>query len=261
MNLFINIDHRASPNRHPKDMFRKIFLVALVFLVIKTGISQNEGSSTIKGLTQNCQESSEFKDTIWFFYPFTINVSVGMWMPLGKMKPYYDPSFQLSFGFGIMLTPKVKLELGIAPRFLVNTKKISVMVDDTLRETNTPVSGSIGGGFNIILYRNRIFCLEFLPSLSWEPLDTKIRKPGAKEGDESTVDISAVGYSLGMNTRINTFRNNNIGIKILYGNSNYNSDPKLITDLGGSYWTLSLCYRWPGRDSSTMKNYRKYYPR
>jgi hypothetical protein len=237
---------------------RSLLSIILIFVLFsEKGIPQN-GQSYTADKTKTLQSAPkipDYADSIWCFYPFSINIAPGIWFPASKLSTYYDPCFQLGLGFGIMFTSKVRLELGLTPHFLINKKKITVSVNDTLRETNTPSSASIGGGLNIAVYRNSTLCLELIPGLSWEPLSTEIKKPGTQEDDDSKVSISTVGYSLGLNTWINKFGRQNFGIKAAYGYAAYYTDSSLISDIGGSYISISLCYRWPAREAGFVKYY------
>ena len=57
-------------------------------------------------------------DSLWYFHPFSIDLSAGLWMPAGKLATYYRPSAQLGASFGLMVSKKMRFQLWIMTRFL-----------------------------------------------------------------------------------------------------------------------------------------------
>jgi len=196
-------------------------------------------------------------DSIWSFCPGALNASAGTWMPLGKLSAYYSPCFQFGVGIGFKISHKIRCDLGLTPRFLIDKKKTEVIIDNTVTEVKTPSGISAGGCVNYRVFRNKLLFTELVAGFHSESID--INHPNPKSHADSTLDISTWGISLGMNTWINKFGKQNIGLRVLYNYAPFNNDKQLISDIGGHFVSVSLCYKFPGRDISYKRDYDEYY--
>ena len=220
----------------------------LVFSQKPASLKQEYYNSKMKHLERSY-------DNNWYFFPVSFNLFPGIYLPIGKLSEYYYPGFQFGFSLELMISKKIRIEYVIVPRFMNNKNQIEVYVNDTILKTNTPMSGSIGGSLSYNLYKNKHIFLELFSGLAWEPIDTEIIDPNPKNDKDSLLDISTMGFSIGINTWINTFRNHNFGVKTVYNYAGYNRDKILKSNIGGHSFSVSLVYKFPKRDEA----YRKYF--
>ena len=71
-------------------------------------------------------------DSLWYFYPFSIDLSVGIWTPIDKLSQYYNPSPQFGGGFGLMVSRKMRFQLWIMPRILNQKNPILLNLNDSV---------------------------------------------------------------------------------------------------------------------------------
>ena len=185
------------------------------------------------------------RDTAWNIYPFTLNLSVGSWIPVGTLSEYFNPCVLVGFGFGFMLTEKMRMEYTVIPRFMNSKKQFDINVNNTVEKTNSSSGGSVIGGWLIYkVYADKNILLELTSGISWEALSTNIEDPDDKD---ETLDVSAIGFSIGMNSLINKFGKQNIGLSVWYNYAAYNNDKLLKSNIGGHSISISLIYRLPSR--------------
>jgi len=180
-----------------------------------------------------------------------------MCMPIGKLSEYYDPSPQLGVGFGFKISPKVRCDLGMTPRFLISKKKPEFIINNAVVEANTPVSFSVGGWATYRIFRNKSLFTDLVSGLHYEPLE--IDNPNPTGSKDSVLYISTGGISFGMNTWINKFGKQNFGFKVLYTYAPYNRDKMLVSNIGGHSASVSLCYKLPQRDIYYKRKYDNNY--
>jgi len=73
--------------------------------------------------------------------------------------------------------------------------------------------------------------------------------------DIENLSVSALGFSFGMNTWLNIFGKQNVGIKTEYNYDLYNNRSIFKSDISGHSVSFSLIYMFPKRDTV----YKKYY--
>jgi len=232
---------------------RKILLViVLLIILINNGFSQLDNYEHFNNnyyLDENVQANSlkiaeNQKDSIWTFYPFTINLSAGVFVPLGRLSEYFNPCAQIGFGFGLMLNDKMRIEYTVIGRFMNGKESFEINVDNSVEETSSSSGGSIGGWLTYELYGNKNIMLELTSGISWEPLTTEIKDP---DDSDEYLDVSTIGFSVGLNSWINKFGKQNIGISLWYNYASYRSNELLKSNIGGHYLSASLILRLPSR--------------
>lgn len=229
-----------------------IILVLTILVATSTAFSQD----TTKTIHSKLSDSSSL-DSIWSFSPGSVNISAGMCVPLGKLSEYYNPCFQMGFGFSFKISRKVRFDLGINPRFLIDKKKPEFIINNTVTEANTPISLSIGGWATYRLFRNKFLFTELVSGFHYEPLD--IDNPHPTSSKDSVLNIETWGISVGMNTWLNIAGKQNLGLRVMYNYAPYNNDKMLVSDIGGHFASVSLCYKFPKRDPSYKRGFDKKY--
>ena len=211
-------------------MKKLLLIFSLSFLFISSTFSQGH-------VKQNY-------DSLWYFYPFTIDLSAGVWTPIDKLSEYYYPSPQFGGGFGLMVSRKMRFQLWIMPRILNQKNSLLLNVNDSVIEfKKNSVGGSLGGWLSYTFYQDKIVSTEILTGITWEDIPTNIMKANNKD----SVSISGLGLSIGINSWINTFPKLNFGLRAIYTYSTYNNSKYLASPIGGHSLTFSLVYRFPRR--------------
>ncbi len=191
-------------------------------------------------------------DSLWYFYPFTIDLSAGVWAPINKLSEYYNPSPQFGGGFGLMVSAKMRFQLWVMPRILNQEKSILLNLKDSVIEfKKNMVGASLGGWLSYTFYQDRIVSTEILTGITWEAIPTDIIKANKKD----SLSISGLGLSIGINSWINTCRRLNFGIRVIYTYAAYNRSKSLASPIGRHSFTFSLVYRFPRRS----QEYKKWY--
>lgn len=211
---------------------KKLFLIsAIMFLFLRMAFSQEPPRTN--------------SDSLWYFHPFSIDLSAGMWIPAGKLSDYYGSSVQFGAGFGLMISEKTRFQLWMMPRLLNQKKSIPIKVDDSIvyYDKNT-VGASLGGWLSYTFYQDKLLSSEIMTGISWEDIPTDIQKPNCKD----LFSVSGLGLSIGVNSWINTFSNLNFGLRAIYTYSTYNKSKFLVSSIGGNSFTFSLVYRYPKRN-------------
>jgi hypothetical protein len=191
-------------------------------------------------------------DSLWYFHPFSIDLSAGLWIPAGKLATYYRPSAQFGGSFGLMVTKRMRFQLWIMPRLLQQEKSLSIKVNDSSVQYKKNLPGaSLGGWMSFRFYQDKFVSSEILTGVTWETIPTTVQKPGSKD----SLSVSGVGLSVGVNSWINIFPRSNIGVKAVYTYSTYDRSKNLSTSIGGHSITISLAYRFPRRN----QNFKRWY--
>jgi len=191
-------------------------------------------------------------DSLWYFHPFSIDLSAGVWIPAGKLSEYYRPSAQFGASFGIMVSKKARFQLWIMPRLLNQKKPLLIKVNDSIVDYSKNLTGSsLGGWLSYTLYQGKYVSTEIMTGVSSEDIPTDVQKPNAKD----SLSVSGLGLSIGLNTWINTFSRLNFGLRTIYTYSTYDKSKNLATSIGGHSITCSLVYRFPRRSQSFERWY------
>jgi len=236
---------------------KKYLFLKLVALILATFVSLSVFSQETDEARYSKPPNKHSANSNWYFYPFSVNITPGVWLPIGKLSEYYKPSFQLGFGLGFRITSKTRLDIGLTPRFLIGKNKVETTINNTIVQSNKAMGGSIGGWVNYNAFKNKFLFTEFVSGFHFEPLD--IENPHPTSSNDSTINISTWGISCGINTWMNIFRKQNFGIRILYPYAPYNRDKQLISDIGGHSASVSLCYKFPKRSSTNKIYYEEDY--
>lgn len=219
-------------------MKKFLLIFSLNFLFISLSFSQEH-------VKQNC-------DSLWYFYPFTIDLSAGVWTPINKLSDYYNPSPQFGGGFGLMVSRKMRFQLWVMPRILNQKKSLFLNLSDSVIEfKRNMVGASLGGWLSYTFYQDRKVNTEILTGITFEDIPTDILKANKKD----SLSISGLGLSIGINSWINTFRRLNFGLRAIYTYSAYDKSKYLAIPIGGHSFTFSLVYRFPRRS----QEYKKWY--
>lgn len=218
---------------------KKILVVLFVStLLISPTFSQGNGK--------------ENYDSLWYFYPFTIDLLAGIWIPNGKLSGYYNPSSQFGTGLGLMVSKKMRFQLWLMPRILKQKNPIAVTVNDSIIEyKKNSLGASLGGWLSYTFYQDRIVSTEILTGVTWEVIPTDITKENGKD----SLNISGMGLSIGINSWINTFGRLNFGLRAIYTYSTYDQSNYLANPIGGHSLTFSLVYRFPRRSQDFKRWY------
>jgi len=230
--------------------FRHVITILILAISSQICLSQ-----TIVSIDRHSRIANS-NDSIWSFHPFSLTISPGIFIPVGKLSEYYGTCFQFNFSLGLKVAPKMRFELGLGPRFMSNKNKIEVRVNNIYYKTESPTSASLGGCFSYETFKNKNIFTELILGLTWEPLDTKLKNPNPKDQYDSIVNISTFGISLGTNIWSNIIGRNNLGVKILYTYAPYNIDYILVSNIGGHFISLSVSYRFPKREPENLRYYR-----
>jgi len=191
-------------------------------------------------------------DSLWYFYPFSIDLSVGIWTPIDKLSQYYNPSPQFGGGFGLMVSRKMRFQLWIMPRILNQKNPILLNLNDSVMEyKKKSVGASLGGWLSYTFYQDRIVSTEILTGVTLEDIPTDIIKANKKD----SLSISGLGLSIGLNSWINTFHRLNFGLRAIYTYSTYDKSKYLASPIGGHSLTFSLVYRFQRRSQEFKKWY------
>jgi hypothetical protein len=238
--------------------FNHLYLRELTGLLLIILIARGDAfSQNITKKSYSKSSLSSTLDSIWSFSPGSVNISAGMCVPLGKLSEYYNPCFQLGLGFGFKISSKVRFDLGISPRFLIQKKKPEFIINNTVTEAKTPISASMGGWVAYRMFRNKFAFAELVTGFHYEPLNIDNPKPTSSK--DSVLNISTWGITLGMNTWLNISRKQNFGLRVMYNYAPYNKDKMLVSNIGGHLTSVSLCYKFPKRDASYKRDYEKKY--
>lgn len=190
--------------------------------------------------------------SLWYFHPFSIDLTVGLWTPVGKLSHYCLPSAQFGAGLGLMVSKRMRFQYWIIPILLNQKNSIQLKVNDSIVDfKKNQLGSSIGGWLSYTFYQNKIVSTEILTGITWENLPTNILKANKKD----TISISALGLSIGINSWINTFQGLNFGIRAIYTYSTYNKSEYLANSIGANSFTFSLVYRFPKRNQKFKKWY------
>ncbi len=191
-------------------------------------------------------------DSLWYFYPFSIDLSAGLWTPVGKLSKYYNPSAQFGASFGLMVSKRMRFQLWIMPRLLNQKKSILVNVNDSIVDFDKNIVGaSLGGWLSYTYHQNKNFSNEIMTGATWESIPTNIIKPGK----EDSITISSVGLSLGVNSWINIFPRQSFALRTIYTYATYNKSKYLASTIGGHSVTFSLVYRVQRRSKENKRWY------
>jgi len=191
-------------------------------------------------------------DSLWYFYPFTIDLSAGIWTPINKLSKYYNPSLQFGGGFGLMVSRKIRFQLWIMPRLLNQRETLFLKNNDSIIEyKNNSLGASLGGWLSYTIYQDKIVSTEILTGITWEDIPTNIKNVS----NNDSLSISGLGLSIGINSWINTFQRLNFGLRAIYTYTTYDKSKYLARPIGGHSLTFSLVYRFPRRS----QEYRKWY--
>lgn len=224
-----------------------LFVISFTFLLLS--FSQNNRLVLNEEIYSQHHENEKFYienitnnipanyNGVWDFFPVYFHISVGSYIPIGKLANFYNPGVQLGFGVGLIAS-KIRLEFGIMPRYMNNKKEIEIYSLDTIVKTNAPEGGSIGGWVSYEIFKNKSIYTELVSGVSSELLSIP---------NEKDPLIKTIGFSFGISSLINKFGKQNVGIRVLYNYAAYNKDNVLKSDLGGQFLTLSLTYSFPER--------------
>lgn len=189
-------------------------------------------------------------DSLWYFYPFSIDLSAGIWIPVKKLSEYYNPSLQIGVGFGLMMSRKIRFQLWIMPRFLNQRNPFLLKNNDSLIVYNkNSVGASLGGWLSYTIYQDKIVSTEILTGITWEDIPSDIKN----SNKNNSLSISGLGLSIGINSWINTFQRLNFGLRTIYTYSTYDKSKYLVSPIGGNSFTFSLVYRFPRRSQEFRK--------
>ena len=218
---------------------KKLFLIIIFNLIlINTASSQ-------RPLKQN-------NDSLWYFYPFSLDFSAGIWTPIDKLSKFYNASPQFGFGFGLMLHKKLRFQILLMPRFLNQKKPILINVDNSVVAFKKNMTGaSFGGYIDYTFNQNKIASTELMTGFSWDDISTNILKTNKKD----SISISGLGLSIGINSWFNIFKKVNLGFRALYTYSTYNQSKYLAIPIGGHSVTCSIVFRSHGRSKENKKWY------
>lgn len=195
-------------------------------------------------LTFSQEQVEQNHDELWDFYPFTIDLSAGVWTPLEKFSEYYNPSIQFGVGFGLIISRKMRLQMWLMPKFFDPKKSLLLNLNDTVREYKEKSLGaSVGGWLSYTFYQDKNASMEILTGITKEDIPTTIMKPN----NNDSISISGLGLSIGVNSWINTFAKLNFGLRAIYTYSTYDNSKYLASSIGGHSITFSLVYRFPRR--------------
>lgn len=214
------------------------FTILLLFLFIGPTFSQKSARADY--------------DSLWYFHPFSIDLSAGLWIPAGKLATYYRPSVQFGGGFGLKVSKKMRFQLWIMPRLLQQEKPLSIIVNDSVVQYKKNLAGAaLGGWMSFRFYQDKFVSTEILTGVTWETIPTTVQKTGSND----SLSVSGLGLSVGVNSWINTFPKSNIGLRAVYSYSTYDRSKSLSASIGGHSITISLAYRFPRRS----QNYKRWY--
>jgi hypothetical protein len=233
---------------------KRFALITLLYLIFQ---SSNFGQELKESNSTDKKKSSDLTvdyDSIWCFHPFSADFSAGLYMPIGKLSDFIKPSFQVGLGLGIMVSNKSRIQLGIYPRFIRSNSSFLVNHKDTILFAEPDISGSLGGWISHEIYKDKLFYTELIAGISWEPFDAVVRYPAVNIANDS-INISTLGFSLGLNTWINTFGAHNVGLKVMYQFAAYDKAEILVDHLGGHSLSITLVYRFSKRSVLNRKYY------
>lgn len=215
-----------------------LFLFLLLFLAGEAAFAQ--------------QPTRHNHDSLWYFHPFSIDLSAGLWIPAGKLAVYYRPSAQFGGSLGILVSKKMRFQLWIMPRLLQQQQPLSIITADSIVQYKKNLPGaSLGGWLSYRFYQNRFVSTEMMAGVSWEDIPTTIQKNAGKD----SVSVSGLGLSIGVNSWINTAPKLNFGLRAVYTYTTYDRSKHLAGSIGGHAITFSLVYRFPGRSQSFKRRY------
>jgi len=185
-------------------------------------------------------------DTTWKFHPFSVDIIVGSYIPIGKLNEQFKPSLQVGWSLGLTIYKNTRLSVMVAPRFLLEKRSLAVKVKDSIIYDYHPLGWSIGGLSSTRLYENKQICLELINGVTWEGIVTDVSD--VNSGD--SISISSLGLSLGLNTWFNIINRINLGVLAYYTFSTYDNSKYLANPIGNSSFNLSLIYRGPKRNQN-----------
>lgn len=217
----------------------KLLLISLLmFLFIDSTFSQ----SSVK---QNY-------DSLWYFHPFSVDLSAGVWIPTGKLCDYYNPSAQFGGGLGIMISKKMRFQLWVMPRVLNQNEPLPLKVNDsTIHGKKNLLGGSVGGWLSYTFYQGKILSSEVITGVSREDIPTVLEKSISND----TLTVAGLGLSIGINSWINTFSRLNFGLRAIYTYTTYDKSKYLASSIGGHSITFTIVYRFPRRSQDFKRWY------
>ena len=123
--------------------------------------------------------------------------------------------------------------------------------DSVLEYNKNSLGASLGGWLSYTFYQDKIVSSEILTGITWENIPTDIKTENKKD----SISISGLGLSIGINTWVNKFHRQNLGLRAVYSFSTYDNSKYLASTIGGHSLTFSLIYRIPRRS----QEYKKWY--
>lgn len=212
---------------------------AIVYLGTRKIKYDTKDKWSLKAIHDEKYKLKSSYDSIWDFNTFLVSISSGVYVPIGRFSDYYSTGFQVGFGLGFRLTHNTRAEFGGFPIFM-DKKTIGVMYNNSYHETKSYPVGSFGGWIYNDIYKNKSIFIELATGLSLEVIATNIENPNHDPNSEyeKTLDITTVGFSLGLNTWVHR----KIGFKVLYNYAAYDWAKTLKNDLSGQSISISLVY-------------------
>lgn len=226
---------------------RNTWIIFLTICILTEVFSQ-QASSSLKSHRTNY-------DSLWYWYPFSIDLSIGSTVPIGELSVYQNPGLFIGGGLGISLTQRIRFNFLLKGNWSTSRKPIQVIVDGKSEEAFMNGGGGFEGSLTRLLYQNKFICAEALIGISKDYISTTALNPNPKDKYDSLLSIKSWGLSVGIITWFNTFRGLNFGLKTEYTYSNNDRSKLLLHSIGGHSGTFALVYR-PFRRKA---EYKKYY--
>ncbi len=193
------------------------------------------------------------QDSVWYFYPFSVDVGAGLWVPSGNLASYYNPNLQVSFYIGIMITQKMRAQIGGQIRGMNQTRPLLLKANDTiLPYQRNALQGGFGAWISYTLYQNRWLCTELIGGVANQSIGTIVENKAT--GD--SILIRGTGLSIGAHTWFHTYKGLNFGLRAEYNYVNYDQSNFLAKNMGTNYFNLSLIYRIQPMENRYKKWYR-----
>lgn len=222
----------------PNQMKKLILISLLTFLCAESAFSQNSARQNY--------------DSLWYFHPFSVELLAGVWMPSGNFSEFYSPSAQFGGSLGIMVAKNMRFNLWVMPRLNSQKEAIPFKVNDSVIHNIKNFHGaSFGGWLSYTFCQGKRLSAEVITGVTKEDISSVVEKPYGND----TLNTSATGLSIGLNTWINTFSRLNFGLRAYYTYTAYKKSSYAARSTGGHAMTFAVVYRFPRRSQEFKRWY------
>lgn len=185
------------------------------------------------------------KDEQWY-ETITLNLSSGIWVPIGKLSEFAHPGFMFGMSFGSKLFQNIRIDFGINVAFLKSKEKFQIQTSNGIKPVNAKNCMSIGLMATKETAIAKYSFVDISTGIYFGRIDTDELKPRDGNDDEdSYYGVGALDLSLGAAFRQRVSDQSMLAINAGFHYAPYYKfDDDLKQEIGSQFATFMITYRF-----------------